>query len=208
MTGVMVADILTIKKTIKFYLLVSIFYIAIGIYSGGGLSMISFITFFGIMLVLSTFSYNDLCHWDKFINSAPVKRIDVVAAKYVLAFVCIGVSVVIGTAVITVEDLTAGKNMTEDIIGMGIIGAVGIVYCALMLPVLFKFGAEKARIILIVIFLVPFAILMLTSKNPEVMAKLNRIDYHALMIPGIAAVIALAVISFCISFAIYTRKEF
>lgn len=208
MAGVIVSDILTLKKAIKLYFLVSIFYIAIGLFSGGGLNMISFITFFGVMLVFSAFSYNDLCHWDKFINSAPVKRIDVVAAKYIFALACIGATVVIGMTVLAVSDFAAGKNMTEDIAGMGIVGAVGLIYCMVILPVLFKFGAEKARIILIVIFLVPFGILMLLSKNEEFMTELNSIDYKAFIAPGIAAAIALIVISFLVSAVIYERKEF
>ena len=85
MIGAVIADMLSMKKVVKLYLIVSVIYIALGIFNGGGSGMVSFLVFFAVMLVLASFSYNDICHWDKFINVTPVRRIEIVAAKYIFA---------------------------------------------------------------------------------------------------------------------------
>lgn len=94
MTGLMLSDILTLKKAIRLYLLVSVVYMIIGISSGGGTNMVSFIVFFGVMLVIASFSYNDMSHWDRYVNTTPIRRIDVVLAKYLLAFLTVAATTV------------------------------------------------------------------------------------------------------------------
>lgn len=45
MTGLMLSDILTLKKAIRLYLLVSVVYMIIGISSGGGTNMVYLLYF-------------------------------------------------------------------------------------------------------------------------------------------------------------------
>ena len=110
MIGAVIADMLSMKKVVKLYLIVSVIYIALGIFNGGGSGMVSFLVFFAVMLVLASFSYNDICHWDKFINVTPVRRIEIVAAKYIFALTAVAVSTLIGEIVLYVPQ---NENLRE-----------------------------------------------------------------------------------------------
>ena len=116
MIGAVIADMLSMKKVVKLYLIVSVIYIALGIFNGGGSAMVSFLIFFAVMLVLASFSYNDICHWDKFINVTPVRRIEIVAAKYIFALIAVALSALIGEIVLYVTGELNGRPLEEDMI--------------------------------------------------------------------------------------------
>lgn len=211
MTGLMLSDILTLKKAIRLYMLVSLVYMIIGISSGGGTNMISFIVFFGVMLVIASFSYNDMSHWDRYVNTAPIRRIDIVLAKYLLAFLTVAVTTAIGMVFIVIGDAIHGGVLPEDLGAMGVVGVVGLVYVLLMLPLLFKFPVEKARMFLIALFLLPFAAIVLLPKVIDI--KSAEVFFKSLSIElivgaGIAALILLICISLFLSIRIYKNKEF
>ena len=211
MTGLMLSDILTLKKAIRLYLLVSVVYMIIGISSGGGTNMVSFIVFFGVMLVIASFSYNDMSHWDRYVNTTPIRRIDVVLAKYLLAFLTVAATTVIGMVFIIIGDSMHGRPMAEDLAAMVVVGAVGLVYVSIMLPLLFKFPVEKTRMFLIVLFLLPFVLIVLLPKAIDVRsieAFLESLSAEFIVGTGIAALIVLMCISLFLSIYIYKNKEF
>ncbi len=208
MIGAVIADMLSMKKVVKLYLIVSVIYIALGIFNGGGSGMVSFLVFFAVMLVLASFSYNDICHWDKFINVTPVRRIEIVAAKYIFALTAVAVSTLIGEIVLYVTGKMSGRPLEEDMISMLVVSGIGMVYLSIMLPILFKVGAEKGRIIMFVVLLIPVVGALLISKDPEMMAAVNQIDFRMAAAAAPFAVAAIFVISFFISYKIYKSKEF
>lgn len=211
MSGLILSDILTLKKTAKLYLLVTVLYTVIGIISGGGVNMISFIIFFGVMLVLVSFSYNDLCHWDRYVNTAPIRRFDVVLSKYIFAFGILVVTFLLGIAFVSAADIVRGKMPAEDILALAVVAVIGHIYMMIMLPVLFKFTVDKARIILVAIFLIPFGVMLLISKAvpSETISRFTELLEGAWLVPAAAlGVAALTIISFILSLGIYKNKEF
>lgn len=211
MSGLILSDILTLKKTAKLYLLVTVLYTAIGVISGGGVNMISFIIFFGVMLVLVSFSYNDLCHWDRYVNTAPIRRCDVVLSKYLFAFGVLVVTTVLGILFVSAADIIYGKKPLEDILTLAVVAVIGHIYMMVMLPVLFKFTVDKARIILVAVFLIPFGVMLIISKTvpAETISRVTALSACAWFVPAaILAVAVLTIISFILSLGIYKNKEF
>ncbi len=211
MSGLILSDILTLKKTAKLYLLVTALYAAVGIISGGGVNMISFIIFFGVMLVLVSFSYNDLCHWDRYVNTAPIRRFDVVLSKYIFALGILVVTFVLGAAFLFIADTLQGRMPAEDILVLAVVAVVGHVYMMLMLPILFKFTVDRARIILVIIFLIPFGVIMLVSKTvpAQTISRFAELFAGPWLVPAaVLGVIILTIISFILSLGIYKNKEF
>lgn len=211
MSGLILSDILTLKKVMRLYLLVTAMYAIIGLTSGGGVNMISFIVFFGVMIVLSSFSYNDMCHWGRYAATMPIGRTDFVIAKYILAIGMIAATAVIGIVFLVISGSILGRPVIEDIGVMGVVAAIGLVYILIMLPILFKFSVEKARIVLILLFLLPFAAGFLLSKVTalgNIAAFFKGLDGSLIILGGIAAIIILLCISLFLSIRIYKNKEF
>ena len=101
--------------------------------------------------------------------------------------------------------------MAEDLAAMVVVGAVGLVYVSIMLPLLFKFPVEKARMFLIVLFLLPFVLIVLLPKAIDVRsieAFLESLSAEFIVGTGIAALIVLMCISLFLSIYIYKNKEF
>ena len=75
------------------------------------------------------------------------------------------VTFVLGAAFLFIADTLQGRMPAEDILVLAVVAVVGHVYMMLMLPILFKFTVDRARIILVIIFLIPFGVIMLVSKT-------------------------------------------
>ena len=80
----------------------------------------------------------------------------------------------------------------------------------IMLPLIFKFGVERARSFMFIVILIPVAAVIGLSKIiPEQMIHSFLNNYALFLIIGIAVFcIALYMISYVISVKIYAKKEF
>ncbi|NLZ82251.1 MAG: hypothetical protein GX915_01135, partial [Clostridiales bacterium] len=101
--------------------------------------------------------------------------------------------------------------------GFSVIGVTGILFFySIIIPIITKLGVEKARIIIIIVFMLPMGIvyLLMNSLNneatiiPEQILEIGRLilQYKYIIVP-IAIVIALS-ISYNISVKIYRKKQF
>ena len=83
MTGLILKDILVMRKSLKTYLLLILFYLILS--AAGGLPIsfcLSFIEVLLMVLPLSAFAYDELSHWDKAVFALPLSRQTVVKARY------------------------------------------------------------------------------------------------------------------------------
>jgi len=82
----------------------------------------------------------------------------------------------------------------------------------IQLPLMYKFGAEKARLIFVVLYFIVFALFSYIGSNKELIAKfMDKLILLDLKIIGLAILgvtLLLNIVSFALSTAIYTKKEF
>ncbi|HCU3057521.1 TPA: ABC-2 transporter permease, partial [Clostridioides difficile] len=211
MKGLILKDLLNLKGNIKFILL---FIIMFGFMSSLGDGNVN--NFIGVIIVLcttmivSTFSYDDLNKWDSYVLTMPINRNDIVLSKYLtmLIFSFIGVLVSLIVSV-TIGYFKNTLILNETLLINALILSISVCFGSLILPLIYKFGTERVRLLMILCFLVPTLALLVFKSILENISSpisieiiLNTLVYS---LPFVA--ILLFVISYFISSKIYSKKE-
>ncbi|MBY2087364.1 ABC-2 transporter permease [Clostridioides difficile] len=211
MKGLILKDLLNLKGNIKFILL---FIIMFGFMSSLGDGNVN--NFIGVIIVLcttmivSTFSYDDLNKWDSYVLTMPINRNDIVLSKYLtmLIFSFIGVLVSLIVSV-TIGYFKNTLILNETLLINALILSISVCFGSLILPLIYKFGTERARLLMILCFLVPTLALLVFKSILENISSpisieiiLNTLVYSLPFVP-----ILLFVISYFISSKIYSKKE-
>ncbi|HBH0738418.1 TPA: ABC-2 transporter permease, partial [Clostridioides difficile] len=211
MKGLILKDLLNLKGNVKFILL---FIIMFGFMSSLGDGNVN--NFIGVIIVLcttmivSTFSYDDLNKWDSYVLTMPINRNDIVLSKYLtmLIFSFIGVLVSLIVSV-TIGYFKNTLILNETLLINALILSISVCFGSLILPLIYKFGTERARLLMILCFLVPTLALLVFKSILENISSpisieiiLNTLVYS---LPFVA--ILLFVISYFISSKIYSKKE-
>ncbi len=214
MTGLIYKDFLVLNKTIKSYVLIIVLYTVLG---GLGMFNASFIVaFLSVMIMvlpLSAVAYDDQAGWDRCAMSLPLGRRRVVTARYLfILLMMLGVAAVgaVGCVVISISDGTNAVEIAASLLGsMGI----GLFVVAVLLPLCYKLGAERARPFMIAVCFLPMIALFLAYRLGvhvdlsflDGLEPVDALGYFAL-IP--LAGMALMAASWLISCRIVEKKEF
>lgn len=229
MLGLIKKDLLLLKTNTKIFIGIFIFYIIFGVASDFEPSVVTtMIAMVMGMQVLSTIQWDEQFKWNPYALTMPISRKALVISKYILSAITIGTGALIGlictlaTAAvkrlvsISNEDIFTAEIFITALVVFGIILFIN----ALLLPAIFKFGAEKARILLIVFIGLPIFIIAAIVEyilNPSIPkpAFVNTFiawcSEHLLgILPVIAVVflIAAVAVSYMISIKIFEKKEF
>ena len=210
MLGLIKKDFLLIKANLKSMIIIFVIYIMLAFQ--GTFDVTFIIPLIGIMLFISTFSYDDFNNWNSYAVTLPNGRKNVVRAKYIasiiLTIILAAVALVIGIGISYTK--TNSINLNEIISSLMETILSNIIIISLLYPIVFKFGATNGRIIL---FAVVFGIAGIGAliaqfvDTTPIINMINRLDSYSLIaIPIISAI--LLGISYLISNKIYQSKEF
>lgn len=214
MSGLILKDIYCIKKQFKTYLVIFLFYGAITVFMENVSFMTIFIMVMLSMLPITTFSYDDFCKWDVYQLSLPVRRSTAVASKYLLALMILVIGGLISGGLTLLFHLlgrTGSASPFELLCYVGGSFASGILINAVILPLIYRFGPEKSRIMLFGVLGIPTVLIILLGKYYaalpfSISITAEQIKTAVLFLP--LAVLLLFFGSFAISVKIYSRKEF
>lgn len=206
MKGLIIKDLINLKKYGWSVLMITALYVLFSITLKDPEFMGGMIVLMFSMIAVTSFSYDSMSGWDKYVISMPVPRRTVVKSKYVLALLLS----LLGAALSAIIGIATGFfNGTADIIkqltiSAGLLG-IGILFLCIMLPLIFKFGVEKSRVIVIIVFAIPFAAAFAMSQTgmtlPSHDQLMRILAYSPLMLA------ALFVFSYMLSCYFYNGKE-
>ncbi len=165
----------------------------------------------GIMSVISSFSFDEAAHFEKYALTLPVTRRELVQAKYILLLTFLGGSFLIGTAGSILLNLIIERGITElpeQLISAASVGCLFLLAFSIMIPGVFKLGVEKARMLLVCIYVGVFGLVwggiyLLRELGIQIS------DSDASKFFGAAAVVVLVLvfISYRVSIKIVEKKE-
>lgn len=115
-------------------------------------------------MIVTTFIFDDNSKWSRYSMIMPVSKKDLVGGKFVvLAIFCL-IGSLFGLAAAAIGGL-ALKKITLDLVGIGELLLLALaalimslVFGSISIPLIFRFGPEKGRVLLLVSFLIPAAI--------------------------------------------------
>lgn len=207
MLGLIIKDFLLIKSNLK--TLMIIFFVFFVMMIKGIFDPTFIIPFIGIMLFISTFSYDDFNHWNSYAVSLPNGRKNVVRAKYIASIILtiiLGIiSVLISIMISYIKTNAINIEQTIESLMETILSAILII--SFLYPVVFKFGSTNGRIILFGIVFGIAGIIGLIASFIDLTFMINILEnYSYIAIPVIS--ILLLVVSYFISSKVYQNKEF
>lgn len=171
--------------------------------------------FLPIMLMLMTvnasisaFAIDESAKWDGYALTLPLTRAQIVLARYLFAAGSLLLTGAVGAVLgILLDSIVFHAGALEV---LGATAGVFLVYLlmnVLSLPVYYKMGVEKARLITIILYLVPFAIFVGILPSID-LTVLEALPLGWIAAGFAAAVLLLAVLSCLLSVRIYRGKEF
>ena len=210
MVGLMKKDFLLIKANIKSMIII---FIVFFIFAFQGTFDIAFIVpIIGIMLFISTFSYDDFNNWNSYAVTLPDGRKNVVRAKYVASII---LAVALGTLCLSISmaiSYVRTNNINFDDTLSLLMGTIlsSLIIISLIYTIMLKYGAKNGRIIMFVMIFGIAGIGVMLEKFIDMTFLINMINeldnYMFIAVPVIS--IILLGISYLISSKIYINKEF
>ncbi len=205
MKGLLLKDMYAIWGYLRSYLFLILFMILLGIWTNSEFLLL-YCCMLASMLTVTLISYEEKEKWNVYADTLPWSRAQMVSAKYItglLLFLSVfGLSVIVRCAAM----LAAGE-WTSDILWSLLVLSVpvGILPPALMLPFVYKLGAEKGRIFyLAVVILVASGVSFLNftsaGRTPEVVGAVTAV-------PILLVSILLYALSWMLSIFFYRKRE-
>ena len=222
MLNLVIKDILIQKKSLLYAFLYAIF-LSITFSTlkpeGMGLYVLCPIVI-TYLLIYYAVNYDDKNKSEIIINSLPIKREDIVIAKYISTFIYAIIGIIYATVIALIGKYIGFSIYTMSISLLDIIlvfAAVGI-FASIFFPVYFKFGAIKARIfnilLFMIIFFLPVTAIDYAIKHPNntLVQKLNYFINNTSSFTQNSLVLIIGMIFFLVSIMIsihiYNNREF
>ena len=214
MKGLILKDLLNLKKAIKTMLIVGIAY-SIFFSTVQPTFLTGILTLLFSMQSLSSFSYDEYAKWDSYALTLPISRKDLVLSKYILFMTFPIIGSVLSIILSTIIGLFKQTLIVEEIFAsaMGFLFSMEILLL-ILLPLIFKFGIERGRIMITVvsfsIFGIGFLVIKLIQALNLPFLSLEQIYALTPIIPWIALVMValIAYLSYQVSLRIVEKKEY
>ena len=210
MRGLICKDFFVMKKQLGYYLA---FFVVYGVLAVTGVfpaSILSaLVAVIAMMVPMSSIAYDDQAHWGRYAAATPA---GVVAAKYLFTLLVLAACAVLVAVLAAILSLTGllTEPLADLLAAVGACMGVAMVMDAILLPLLFRFGAEKSRTISMIFFIVIFGGCMLLGKLAQQQGGLPRPPaWLANALPALLAILAVGtfVLSYWIAQGIYEKKE-
>ena len=214
MTGLILKDFLILCKTLRTYLLFILVYLVL---AGAGVWKPEFVAGFVAVMIsvlpMNVFAYDKQARWDTYALALPVGRTKTVAARYLCVLLLCLFTVVL-EFVFGVVMFAAGKleDVGEYLFTGAVFGLMAVLLNAILLPILYKFGPERARIILIGVMGLMGAgvaalVLIIPNDGAVWLESLGELQIAAIPVIAALAGLALLALSFLLSRHFYGRKD-
>lgn len=216
MTGLILKDILVMRKSLKTYILLMLFYLIMAVTGTLSVSFsVSFMEVILLVLPLSAFAYDEQARWDRGVWALPLSRRTVVKARYCFLLLLVLVSSALSGLMCIFFTLAGRADALESSAAAAACLGTGMLIPAIMLPLNYKLGRERAQPFLYVFIiggaLVIFTLSKLSSRGLVDLSFFSALTdtqiftlFAALPVVGLAALF----VSFRISCAIEEHKDF
>ena len=217
MIGLMKKDFYNVGSSLKIYFLIPLLFAVLG-YQDGSTDLLAFGTcFLGIFIVISSFAYDDMAHFNNFALTLPIDRKKYAAEKYVFGMLLGVCSLFLAIILAVILNLIEKSDTTSDIL-ISAVMLLPFVFLLVSIMILFqlKFGSEKGRIAISaalgIVFLISFILgelaAILGINIAEVINRISLLGAGGLFIVIFVISMIVVLFSMKISISIMNKKEF
>ena len=202
MKALVLKDIYTIMKQMKIFLILILFSTVFA-----NESMLGFAIIYSAMIPITALSFDEHSKWNNLALMLPYSAKDLVLSKYILGYLCMGATVIIAMIVSCVFSIIKGAPVQIDFFGeVLLITCIGTIFQAINLPIMFKAGVEKGRMIfLLMIVVICVGMLSLNNVAVENIVVASK-DIQNVLGIFIIATIIINIVSMSIATKIYSKQ--
>jgi ABC-type transport system involved in multi-copper enzyme maturation permease subunit len=206
MIGLLIKDFYTIKRQGKVLLALMMFYVLFSIFTKNVSMLAAIMIVMCVMMPVTTMGYDEQSKWDRYAVALPLSRKKMVTSKYLFGVILAGVAFVITFLLgLLVISFSHEMSVKELLIMTAAIDAVGVFLLALILPVIFKYGVERGRILMLLIIFLPSAAVMLLAQMGISLPSKETLELLMYFSPVLLILVYLA--SLKLSMQIFLKKE-
>ena len=209
MKGLLLKDFYMAMKYCRAYVVIAVVFSLLSIW-GNTSFLLAYPVLLASVIPVNLISYDEKSRWSSYSGVFPYSRQQLVSVKYLMALIFLAFAIVlvlIGQIARMLLNNTFAVNVVLSLVAL--LPAMGILAPSLMLPAIFKFGAEKGRIVFYVIicgFCGVFGVLGAIGEEAD-LANL-MISMQSWLIPVITSVsVVLLAASWLLSIKVYRKKE-
>jgi ABC-2 type transport system permease protein len=207
MKGLLLKDLLGLRKYLRTLLLFIAAYALLIFLMDSPYFLGGMIVLMCAMASITSFSFDHVAGWDIYALSLPVSRRDVVRSKYLLSLILTAGGTALSLLVSVLYILFTHSGSFSEALTVGYtLFVVGMVFVAVLLPLIFRFGVEKARLLIVAVFAIPTAIFVALSNFGNLQAPDPQLLVRLLAFSPLILTVLLA-LSYFLSRAIYLKKE-
>lgn len=204
MKGLLLKDFYLIMKYCRAQLFAIVLFAGVSLFYDNSLFRV-YPGLFAAMIPVMLYSYDERENWCSYSQTLPISKAQYVSEKYLLGLAIVFVMAIVmgmvqgfGKAASFSESINTAFSMSELFLA-------GLVLLSLLLPFLFKFGAEKGRVAYMIV-IGAICALVVIGESMEPIISLTAIGRFRLPLILILA-IGLYLISWLLSEYFYQRRE-
>lgn len=211
MKGLLRKDLYVLVKYIRSYLLLIVFFWALYIFGNHGFFYFGYPIIMISMMGLTLTSLDEHSHWDQYCASLPVTRAQMVSGKYTLLGLLMLTVTILSGLVSLLFSHRIGTSFQSTVYLAAFMLGIGLVMPSVSLPLVFKFGTEKARwvsllttALCIVLFFILSSLFFENLFDDITYQSYLPLEFMLLALP---AGLLLYAVSWILSVKIYQKRE-
>lgn len=151
MKGLFKKDLLLLKSQIKYIVMIVVICLIMAYANSGFAYISSYLTFMGTGLVFNSFSYDMYHNEMTYLFALPFSKKEYCIEKYIYAFTITFISWLIAFLITSATHI----NLETVIVQLAMLFS-GFIYLSITIPVVIRYGREKATIIVLMLVLLLF----------------------------------------------------
>ena len=159
MKSLVLKDLFNIAHNAKSMAIILLLFAAIFIPSSGAEGYLFISAILCSMMIVTTFAFDDACKWPRYALTMPLSKRALVRGKFAVLAIFCTVGTVLGLLLGAVGGLLARKVSLEALPSLCFLAlpawGFAMLLGSLSIPLVFRFGSERGRILLILSFIVP-----------------------------------------------------
>lgn len=178
-------------------------FIVFSVFSSGGQSpfFIYYPCILSSVIPVNLLAYDDAEHWLTYCDTLPVTRRQYVCGKYIMSLICGGTIFLLSAVAAVIRFCRNGAFCPADLTDqLAVLATISLLSSALVMPPIFKFGAQKGRIVFIGVIGI-FCGLAAILDTPD----LSGVTLPIALLPILAMVIF--AVSWLLSIRFYEKRE-
>ena len=172
MIGLLMKDILNLRKQGKVLGLLFVFYLVMALSSDNPYMFLSIVSLLMVMLTMTSMAYDERSHWERYALTMPVSRKTLVLSKYLLGFLLM---LAAGLLNILFLLIVSKETIAESVVyTLGVMG-IALFFMSLILPILFRYGVEKGRLLMMAVLFTPTLLVVLGARMGLIIPEVPQV---------------------------------